>query len=351
APGVPGGPGVPAGPSGPGADQQSAGMAVAPSGGITLNFVNADVRDVAKAVLGDYLKLNYEISANTTGTVTIQTSRPLSLAQVLPALEQALGLAGLALIHSNGIYEILPVADAKKQVGTSVPASAVRTMGYGMEVVHLKYVNAAALAKLLGPLATSEGTVRVDTTRNSLIIEGTAQQRETLIEDIALFDSDWLTGMSFGLFEPKYMDDQELAKELSDLIGGTESPIAGVVRIVPIDRLNAVLVISPQQRYIDQLQAWFKRFDRPGEGNDKKIYVYRVQNGRASDIASTLLKTLFGSSSSESTTQQSQGGGAQQTQSATSSFGNMNAGGQGTGSTQAGTTGTSAGTTGGIGGT
>src|SRR5437016_67692 len=250
-PGGPGGPGPGSGPGGPGGpageqagpsgDQQSAGMAESPSGGITLNFVNADVRDVAKAVLGDYLKLNYEIAANTTGMVTIQTSKPLSRAQVLPALEQALGLTGLALIHSNGIYEILPVADAKKQVGTSVPATAVPTMGYGMEVVHIKYVNAGALAKLLEPLATSEGTVRVDTARNSLIIEGTAQQRQTLIEDIRLFDSDWLTGMSFGLFEPKYMDAQELAKELSDLIGGAESPIAGLVRLVPIDRLNAVL--------------------------------------------------------------------------------------------------------------
>ena len=37
--------------------------------GITLNFVNADVRDVAKAVLGDYLKLNYEIGANVQGTM------------------------------------------------------------------------------------------------------------------------------------------------------------------------------------------------------------------------------------------------------------------------------------------
>jgi general secretion pathway protein D len=296
-------------------------MAAAPSGGITLNFVNADVRDVAKAVLGDYLKLNYEIAANTTGTVTIQTSQPLSRAHVLPALEQALGLAGLALIHSNGIYDILPVADAKKQAGTSVPASAVRTTGYGMEVVHVKYVNAAALAKLLEPLATAEGAVRVDTSRNALILEGTAQQRQTLMEDIRLFDSDWLSGMAFGLFEPKYMDAEELAKELSDLIGGTESPIAGVVRLVPIDRLNAVLAISPQQRYIDQLQAWFKRFDRPGEGNDKKIFVYRVQNGRASDIAATLLKTLFGSSSTESTTEVSQGGGTQQTQTSMSGFG------------------------------
>ncbi|HLY04446.1 MAG TPA: type II secretion system secretin GspD [Rhizomicrobium sp.] len=337
-PGIPGGPpGPPGEQASPGADQQSAGMQESAAGGITLNFVNADVRDVAKAVLGDYLKLNYEIAANTTGQVTIQTSKPLARAQVLPALEQALGLAGLALIHSNGIFEILPVADAKKQVGTSVPATAVATMGYGMEVVHVKYVSAAALAKLLEPLATSEGTVRVDTSRNSLIIEGTAQQRETLMDDIRLFDSDWLSGMSFGLFEPKYMDAEELAKELNDLIGGTESPIAGVVRLVPIDRLNAVLAISPQQRYIDQLEAWFKRFDRPGEGNDKKIYVYRVQNGRASDIASTLIQTLFGSSSTQSTVQQTQGGGSQQTSTTTSMFGNQSTTGQTGTSAQTGT--------------
>jgi len=320
-------------------------MVVVPAGGITLNFVNADVRDVAKAVLGDYLKLNYEIAANTTGMVTIQTSRPLARAQVLPALEQALGLAGLALIHSNGIYEVLPVTDAHKQAGTSAPASTARMAGYGIEVIHIKYVGAAALAKLLEPIATSEGTIRVDTSRNDLIIEGTAQQRQTLLDDVDLFDTDWLAGMHFALFEPKYMDAEELSTELGSLVGGPDSPIAGVVRFVSIDRLNAVLAISPQQAYIDQLRAWVARLDRPAEGNDKKIYVYRVQNGRASDIATTLLKTLFGSSSTEATTQQSQGGGGQQTQTAMSSFGNSNTSNGSTGSSPGGTS--STGSTGG----
>ena len=320
--------GQPQGP--PGAQEQSAGMEESPSGGITLNFVNADVRDVAKAVLGDYLKLNYEISANTTGMVTIQTSKPLERSQVLPALEQALGLAGLALVHSNGIYEVLPIADAHKQATTTTAISANRGMGYGTEVVHVKYVNAAALAKLIEPVSTQEGNIRVDPSRNALIIEGTAEQRQTLLDDIALFDADWLSGMSFALWEPKYMDADELAKELGDLVGGTESPVAGVVRFVPIDRLNAVLAISPQQKYLDQLRAWVARLDRPGEGNDKKIYVYRVQNGRSSDIAATLEKTLFGTSSTEQTTQQSQGGGTQQTQSSTSGLGSMNTGVGGT---------------------
>ena len=178
-------------------------MQEAASGGITLNFVNADVRDVAKAVLGDYLKLNYEISASTNGVVTIQTSKALDRAQVLPALEQALGLAGLALVHSNGIYEIMPLADAHKQAGTNAPARTTNSLGYGMEVVHVKYVGAQALAKLLEPISNSEGTIRVDTTRNDLVIEGTAQQRETLLEDIALFDTDWLAGMHFELSSPK----------------------------------------------------------------------------------------------------------------------------------------------------
>jgi len=292
------------------AQSSEAGAQVSPSGDITLNFVNADVRDVAKAVLGDYLKLNYEISTNVQGSVTIQTSQPLSRKEVLPALEQALGLTGLALVHSNGLYEVMPLADAHRQVGASpvMPQSSRGPLGYGVEVVKVKYVSAVALEKLLEPIASSEGTIRVDSGRNLLIIEGTAQQRQTLLDDIALFDADWLTGMSFALFEPNYMDAEELAKELDSVVGGIDSPIAGVVHFVPIDRLNAVLAISAQPRYIDQLKAWVARLDRPGQGNDKKIFVYRVQNGRASDLCNTLLQTLFGSgaSSAQAAAQNSQ---------------------------------------------
>ncbi|HEY2445364.1 MAG TPA: type II secretion system secretin GspD [Rhizomicrobium sp.] len=350
-PGFPGGPpGVGPGAQPPGEagqnfppNAQSAGVNES-TGGITLNFVNADVRDVAKAVLGDYLRLNYEIAANVTGTVTIQTSQPLAKAQVLPALEQALSLNGLALVRSNGIYEVMPVADAHKQVGTTAPPATTSTQGYGMEVVHVKYVTATAMQKLLEPIAGAEGAIRVDPARNVLIIEGTAQQRQTLLEDVALFDVDWLSGMSFALYEPKYMDADELAKELGDLLGGTDSPIAGVVRFVPIERLNAVLAISPQQRYLDQLRAWVDRFDRPGEGNDKKIYVYRVQNGRATDIANTLIHTLFGASSTEQPTQPTQGQGSAAARQGSSS--SLTSGLGGTGGTTGGTSGAGGGLTG-----
>ncbi len=272
--------------------------AIDAKGDITLNFVNADVKDVAKAVLGDYLKLNYQIASTVTGTVTIQTSQPLSRDQVIPALDRALRLNNMALVSNDGIYDVVPIADAQRDTGAIKGPGGGVSMEYGSEVVPLHYVGAAQMQKLLEPLAPAQGIVHADISRNILIIDGTAEQRRTLREDIALFDADWLAGMSFALYTPTNMDAQELAHELDGIMGSSDSPIAGVVKLMPIDRLNAVLAISPQKKYLAKLQSWVDRLDRPGEGSDRRIYVYHVQNGRASDLAGTLAKVLFGNNSS-----------------------------------------------------
>ena len=264
-------------------------------GGITLNFVAADIKDVAKAVLGDYLGLNYEIAANVQGTVTIQTSRPLPKTQVLPVLEQALQLNGMVLVHSDGVYRVVPLADAKGTSGPLTPRD-YRKAGYGVEIAPVRYIGAEEMQKLLGPLAPTQAVIHVDAARNILIIEGTEQDRQVLLDDIALFDADWLAGMSYGLFTPNYIDAQELTRELNQILGGVNGPISGVVKLIPIERLNTVLAISPQEKYLEQLKGWVKRLDRPGEGSDKRVFVYQVQNSRATDLAATLTKLMHGGS-------------------------------------------------------
>jgi len=275
---------------------QKAAIAVGGQGDITLNFVNTDVRDIAKAVLGDYLKLNYEIAAGVQGSITLQTSQPLSRAQVLPALEEALRLNGMGLVHSASIYKVVPLAEARRSSGVigSAPSRSRDALGYGSDVAPIRYTSAAEMAKLLEPLVPAQGIIHVDAARNLLIVEGTAEERRTMLDDIALFDSDWLSGMSFALFTPSHTDAEELTAEINEVMGGVNSPVAGVVRLVPIDRLNMILAISPQARYLQQLRAWITRLDRPGQGTDKRIFVYHVQNGRASDLAATLAKALFG---------------------------------------------------------
>ena len=272
--------------------------------GITLNFVNADIKDVAKAVLGDYLKLNYEIGANVIGTVTIQTSRALPRAQVLSVLDQTLRLSGMAVVVANDIYKVVPAADAPRQSGPVIRPGArgADSIGYGFEIAPVKYIGAAEMAKLLEPLAPTKAVIHVDATRNVLIIEGTEQERQTLLDDIALFDADWLSGMSFALFTPTNLDSSQLAKELTQVLGGMNSPILDVVRLVPIDRLNTVLAISSQKSYLQQLQTWVARLDKPGTGSDRQVFVYNVQFGRSTDLAETLGRALFGSDKGASAT-------------------------------------------------
>jgi general secretion pathway protein D len=285
----------------PHAQQHIGQPATAPD--ITLNFINTDVKDVAKAILGDYLKLNYEIAPNVAGTITIQTSQPISKDEILPVLDRSLRLNNMVLVHANNIYHIVALTDAVHQAGGVIAAGSREAAGFGVEVVTLHYVSVAEMRKLLEPIAPSQAIVQADTSRNVLVIQGTKAERDTLIEDIRLFDADWLQGMSFALYTPHYTDDQELARELSEVIGGLNSPIGGVVRLVPIDRLNAVLAISPQPRYLDQLKSWIARFDKPGEGSKKQIYIYDVQHGRATDLAGTLIAALSTGMSTQKTFQ------------------------------------------------
>ncbi len=280
----------------PVATPREASTGISDDGGITLNFVSADVRDVAKAVLGDFLGLNYAVGANVTGTVTIQTSRPIAKIDTLNVLEQALQLNGLALVRRADIYNIVPLTEARRQSGAITPARQLRSgdAGFGVQIVPLKYVGAAQMQRLLEPLVPSQAVVYADASRNFLIIQGSAQERAAMVDAIGLFDVDWLTNMSFALLTPKYTNAMALAKEMNDILGGERGGLSEFVRIVPIQRLNAILAITPQPRYLAQLQQWMDRLDLPGQGSERRLFFYPVQNSRASDLASTLNRSIHG---------------------------------------------------------
>lgn len=273
------------------------------SGDFSINFVNADVRDVAKTVLGDLLKLNYVADPAVQGPITIQTSQPVSRAAVLPALETALRLSGIALVKSSDdLYKLVPVANAVRQNGMIDLQSRrlrAQSAGFGVEIVPLRFVGAQEMERLLEPLVPSGSIQEVNAARNLLVIAGTQQELAAMLDDIALFDVDWLSGMSFAFISPQSVDVKTLAAELNQVFGGRESPIGGLVRLIPIERQNALIAISPQPKYLDEVAKWAERLDRPAESAEQRIYVYHVQHGRAVDLARVLNKLLTGRGGAE----------------------------------------------------
>jgi general secretion pathway protein D len=115
-----------------------------------------------------------------------------------------------------------------------------------------------------------------------------------MLETIDMFDVDWISGMSVGLFTLQSVDVKTVYGELEKLFGDKNlGPLAGAVRVVPIERLNALLVVTPQAKYLEQARTWVERLDRSGgSGGGQRLYVYPVQNGKAENLA-TLLNDAF----------------------------------------------------------
>jgi general secretion pathway protein D len=254
-----------------------------PMGDINLNFPAADVRDLAKAVLGDMLGLTYQVAPQVSGSVTLVTPHPIPRSELLDVFEEALAASKLALVRRGGAYLVVPLADARTQVS----GVAADQPGFGVETIQLRYVSGAELKKLLDPVVP--GTVEVsDPVRNVITVTGGLGQRRAVRQLVGQFDVDWLRGMSFGLYVPRHTDARLIVPEIERLLNGEGSPSAGLVRLIAMEQINGVLAVSAQPLYLQDVQRWIEVLDREGESSEPRLFVYRVQNGRSNDLAKAL---------------------------------------------------------------
>lgn len=261
-------------------------------GNVSLNFEGADIREVVRTILGDILRENYLIDPRVGGTIVLRTTKPIPQSAVLPTLEEVIRMNGAALIReADGVYHIVPANLAGKGNLTPQLTDLAKPLpsGFSIQVVPLKFIGATDMAKMLEPLAET-GSVRADPLRNLLIIAGTQTQLRHLLETVDMFDVDWISGMSVGLFPLQNVEVKTLITEMDKLFGEkAAAPWAGALRIVPIERLNALLIVTPQAQYLEKARAWIERLDRGGAGGGgMSLFVYAVQNGKAEHMAEML---------------------------------------------------------------
>ncbi|HZB93792.1 MAG TPA: type II secretion system secretin GspD [Stellaceae bacterium] len=272
------------------ADVQPAHVQSAAGGGITFAFNGLDVREVARELLGEQLHLPYVVDPKANAPITAQTGGPLRREDVLPTLEAILSANGLAMIEDNGVWRIMPMQDAARAT-LSAPMAA--QPGYGIRILPLKYVSAPELKGVLAPVMPQGSTLETVGARNVLVVAGPASELGGLADLVRRFDVDWLASTSFALYPLHVAQAKDVAPELQAIFGdGASGPLAGLVRVVPIDRLNAILVIAAEPKYLVDVRQWIDRFDYGEDETTPRMFEYRVQNSRAADIAAVLNKLL-----------------------------------------------------------
>ncbi|KZC19594.1 MULTISPECIES: type II secretion system secretin GspD [Rhodanobacter] len=255
------------------------------NGAVTFNFENQPVQAVVKAILGDLLKQNYTIVPGVQGNISFATAEPVDASQALPILETLLSWTGNALVHRDGGYVVMPQKDAV--AGNLVPSLGASAPAGGLQarLFPLHYISASEMQKLIKPFARPDATLLVDPARNLLVMSGTPQELANYQSMVRTFDVDWLRGMSVGVFNLQYANVGELMPKLDAMFGEHgNTPLAGMLRFIPIERTNALVVISTQSDYLQEVGDWIARIDRGG-GNEPQLFVYDVRNIKASDLA------------------------------------------------------------------
>jgi general secretion pathway protein D len=268
-----------------------------PAGDVTLNFEATSLREFVKVAFEDILQENYLIDPKVDGVVTLHTTRPVSGDAVLPIVESVLELNGAVLVQNRGIYRIVPVAAAEGEAVSPMVGKQPQSpgAGYGVQIIPLQHGSASEIESILKPFVPAGTTLRVDTARNLLILSGPRYRLDHLVETIKVFDVDWLKGMSFGMFPLHYADATVLVGEIEKVIGAEgQTPFAGIVRLVPIERLNAILVIAHQPKHMTAVRRLIEQFDWGTEAAPgRRLYVYHLKYGKAENI-STVIQELFG---------------------------------------------------------
>ncbi|WP_158291753.1 type II secretion system secretin GspD [Lampropedia puyangensis] len=325
------------------------------------NFEEAPITEVVHVMMGEILKADYVLHQPITGTLTLSTRKAVSKDTAMSLLETALLANGLLIAQdSRGFYHIgkpeslRGIVPAPRMAGASYGPL---PPGYGIVLMPLEFIGAAEMAEILKPVMTENSLLRVDPIRNMLVLAGTRPQAEGWLDLAKTFDVDMLKGMSVGIFPLKYATVSDVQAALQLVAGGTSAtesspaggaapgqqgnltpqqraaqqrvqqqtsqvrqqaggaagaqqstpaspqvlPVLGSLRVVPLERLNSLMVITPRSQYLEQVKTWIERLDQPNDSTEPQLFVYPVQNGSAAHLAQ-VLGGIFGGSSAGGTT-------------------------------------------------
>jgi general secretion pathway protein D len=128
-----------------------------------------------------------------------------------------------------------------------------------------------------------------------VLLSGPRSSLTNLIETIKIFDVDWFAGKSFALFPVEYADVEKLSEEIALVLDvGDEAALARLIRFIPVPRLNALLVVTQQPKYLKMVADLVSYFDQGTQaGPGQRLFVYNLQHAEAEAIAETL-QDIFG---------------------------------------------------------
>ena len=155
-----------------------------------------------------------------------------------------------------------------------------------------EYISVAEMTKLVSPFISAQGTLISHGDSNTLMVVDKGKNIVKILKLAEVFDVDVFEKTNYRFFQIENMDAEELAKNLSEIMGSYVTDRKSYIKFIAISRLNTLIAITPNPEVFGKVEAFIRKLDVPSEGAEPKIYVYSVKNGEAGELAG-LLNSIF----------------------------------------------------------
>ncbi len=282
---------------------------------VTLNFVNAEIEGVARA-MSAILKQPFVVDPRVRGPITLYSEEPLTPREAYLNFLAALRGLGFTVVEVGGLYKVVPEADAKLQSGTVAIGDTNRRGDQILtQIFKLNHENANNLVPVLRPLISPNNTINANPGNNSLVITDYADNLQRIGRIIAAMDTPAAGDVEVvPLQHAVAADIAQLVQRLSDTSGAVAVPgvpqaAGGAGTSVMVDaRSNSLIVRAGSPARMASIRALIDKLDRPvpsaGGSGAANMWVVHLKNADAAKLA-TVLRAAFASTTGGST-----GGGA-----------------------------------------
>ena len=255
------------------------------------NFKNAAMVDVVP-VFASLLGFNFVVEGALPGTVTMSMRERLLPRQIWEILFQLFRASGVAAEYSGGILHLRNVGQIPQELTLDAPGS-----GIEMGIFRLRHIKCAeALAQIRKFLPRDIRAIELPASNTLLILEksDTLNRLRMLLEEL---DRPAGVNVFKRVYPCSHVTAAQLAKELRSILPILGFPVSdnpadsaqnsGALVVLPLDRLDAVLVSAASEEALQEVGSWIDTLDREENGKEE-LFIYDVINSRAEVLVKAL---------------------------------------------------------------
>jgi len=259
---------------------------------VELNYEQEDLRLVFEQI-GDQLQINMVIDPSIDNKVSLRSSpdNPLQYDDLWPLLRMLARNAGVTIEQAGNLYRFM-------KNSSNIPAEIVMpgwlddaTSSEVMQVTPLTYISVENALSILNPLLQPEGSIVRLGGANIIGISGSPQQLQRVNALLEIVDDDPFQNQGIQLYQLLNSQASEVAQELTNILALIEGEQSSY-QVLGLERINAVLVLSPANRGFEEVTRWIRILDAESQEQVEQLFFYKVKNLNATTLAATLTQVF-----------------------------------------------------------